>query len=210
MNLQAINSMLLASAALPDGATPLPQNQPADPLTAVVSGEARSWHPGHALYCLWRWAQRRWPHTKHWVAMWRFHLDGRQHSETIPQHERTTETPATGNPCPVFAIHQIRVLALGGQLLPTIRTETEAQAAHTALVHQIFSVLGSALVQRLRNPPEPGPTASRNREHAPTNTQGGTIGTAAPHPTRHTHALCAATVHRQWKGTIPARGPSKI
>ena len=41
---------------------------------------------------------------------------------------------------------------LGGQLLPTIRTQTEAQAAHAALVHQIFSALRSALVPRLGNP----------------------------------------------------------
>ena len=34
----------------------------------------------------------------------------------------------------------------------------------------------------------------------------GTIGTAAPHPTRHAHALPAATAHRQWKGTIPTGG----
>ena len=48
-NLEAVDSMLPASAALPDGPNPLPQNQPPDPLTAVVSGEAGSWHPGHAL-----------------------------------------------------------------------------------------------------------------------------------------------------------------
>ena len=74
-NLEAVNSMLPARAALPDGGTPLPNNQPSDPLTAVVSGEAGSWHPEHALYCLWRWAQRRWPHTRDWTATWRFHLD---------------------------------------------------------------------------------------------------------------------------------------
>ena len=63
-NLEAVDSILPARAALPDGPTPLPHNQPRDPLTAVVLGEAGSWHPGHALYCLWRWAQRRWPHTR--------------------------------------------------------------------------------------------------------------------------------------------------
>ena len=51
-NLEAVNSMVPASAALPDGPNPLSHNQPPDPLTAVVSGEAGSWHPGHALYCL--------------------------------------------------------------------------------------------------------------------------------------------------------------
>ena len=41
------------------------------------------------------------------------------------------------------------------------------------------------------------------------NTLGGTIGTAAPQPKRRRRALPAATGHRQWKGTIPAGGPSK-
>ena len=141
--------MLPASAALPDGPTPLPHNQPKDP---VVSGEAGGWLPGHALYCLWRWAQRRWRHTRDWMATWRFHLDGRQELEAIPQHERTTETPATANLCPVFAIHQIRALAMGGQLRPTIRTETEAQAAHAALVHEILSALHSVLMRRPGTP----------------------------------------------------------
>ena len=75
-NLEAVESMLLARAALPDGPTQLPHNQPLDPLTAVLSAEAGSWHPGHALYCFWRWAQRRWPQTRDWTATWRFHLDG--------------------------------------------------------------------------------------------------------------------------------------
>ena len=59
------------------------------------------------------------------------------------------------NLCPVFAIHQIRALALGEQLQPAICTETEAQAAHAALVHEILSVLRSALVRRVGNPPGP-------------------------------------------------------
>ena len=154
-NLEAVDSMLPACAALPDGHTPLPQNQTPDPLTAVVSGEGGSWHPGHALYCLWRWAQRRWPQTKDWTATWRFHLDGRQQLEAIPQHERTEDTAATGNLCPVFAIHQNRALLLGGQLLPTIRAETEAQAAHAALKQEIFSALCSALVPPLEVSPGP-------------------------------------------------------
>ena len=37
------DSMLAAQAALPDGPTHLPHNQPPHPLTAVVSGEAGSW-----------------------------------------------------------------------------------------------------------------------------------------------------------------------
>ena len=68
-NLEAVVSMLPARAALPDGPTPLPHHQPPDPLTDVVSGEAGHWHPGQALYCLWRLAQRRWPHTRDWTAM---------------------------------------------------------------------------------------------------------------------------------------------
>ena len=44
---------------------------------------------------------------------------------------------------------------MGGQLLPTIRTETEAQAAHATLVHKIVSALRSALVRRMGNPQGP-------------------------------------------------------
>ena len=64
-NLEAV---VPAQSALPDGSTPLPQNQPPDPLMAVLSGEAGTCHPGHAIYCLWRWAQRRWSHTRDWTA----------------------------------------------------------------------------------------------------------------------------------------------
>ena len=87
--------------------------------------------------------------------MWRFHLDDRQQLEAIPQHERAAETPTATNVCPVFAMHQIRALAMGGQLQPAIRTETEAKAAHAALVHEILTVLRSALVRRVGNPPGP-------------------------------------------------------
>ena len=79
----------------------------------------------------------------------RFHSDSRQQLEAIPKHEQTTGTPATANLCLVFAIHQIQALAMGGQLLHTICTETEAQAAHTALVHEILSALCSTLVRKL-------------------------------------------------------------
>ena len=65
------------------------------------------------------------------------------------------ETPTATNLCPVFAIHQIRTLAMGEQLQLAIRTETEAQAAHTALVQKMLSVLRSALVRRVGNPPGP-------------------------------------------------------
>ena len=123
-SLEAVDSMLPATTALPDSITPLLNGKPPDPLTAIVSGTAGTWHPGHALYCLWRWAQRRWPHTRVWSATWRFYLDGRQQMEAIP--ERTAETPTAPNLCPVFANHQVRALALGEQLQPTIRTETEA------------------------------------------------------------------------------------
>ena len=86
-------------------------------------------------------------------AAWRFYLDGRQQLEAIP--ERTAETPTAPNLCPVFAIHQVRALALGEQLQPAIRTEREAQAAHAVLMHEIFSALRSALVRRVGNPPGP-------------------------------------------------------
>ena len=82
---------------------------------------------------------------------WRFHLDGWQQLEAVPQHERMAETPTATNLCPVFAIHQIRALAMGGQLQPAIRTETEAQAANRALVHEILSALRSAHVGRVGN-----------------------------------------------------------
>ena len=152
-SLEAVDSMLPATTDLPDSPTPLLPGGGPDPLTAIVSGTAGTWHPGHALYCLWPWAQRRWPHTRAWSATWRFYLDGRHQLEAIP--EQTAETPTAPKLCPVFAIHQIRALALGEQLQPAIRTETEAQAAHAALVHEILSALRSALVRRVGNPPGP-------------------------------------------------------
>ena len=45
--------MLRATTGLPDNPTPLLPDQPLDPLTAIVSGTAGTWHPAHALYCLW-------------------------------------------------------------------------------------------------------------------------------------------------------------
>ena len=62
-SLEAVVSMLLATAALPDSPTPLLEGQPPDPLTAIVSGTVGTWQPGHAPYCLWQWSRRRWPHT---------------------------------------------------------------------------------------------------------------------------------------------------
>ena len=154
-NLEAVDSMLPARAALPGGPTTLPHNEQQAPLTAVVSGKAGSWLPEHALYCLWRWAQRCWPHTRHWTATWTFHMDGRQQPEAILQRQRRTETPATTNLCPFFAIYQIRAVAMGGQPQPTIRIETEDQAAHAAIVYEILSALNSALVLSMVNPPGP-------------------------------------------------------
>ena len=86
-------------------------------------------------------------------ATWRLYVDSWQQLEAIPQRERTAETPTAPNLCPVFAIHKI--WAPGEQLQPTIDTETEAEAAHAALVHEIFSALRSALVRRVGNPPGP-------------------------------------------------------
>ena len=150
-SLEAVDSMLPATTALPDRRTLLLNDQSPDPLTAIVSGTAGTWHPGHALHCLWPSARRRWPHTRVWSATWRFYLDGRQQLEAIP--ERTAETQTAPTLCPVFATHHIRALALGEQLQPSIRTETEVQAAHAALVHEIFTALRSALVPRVGNPP---------------------------------------------------------
>ena len=49
-----VDSMLPATTALPDSPTPMLPGQPPDPLTAIVSGTAGTWHAGHALHCLWR------------------------------------------------------------------------------------------------------------------------------------------------------------
>ena len=150
-NLEAADSMLPRDVGLPDGPTPLLPGQPPDLLTAIVSDAAGTWHPGHALYCLWRWAQRRWPHTRDWSAAWRFHLDGRQQTEAIPPHERTAGQPAPHNLCPAFAIYQIRALA-AGQVSPAIHTEDKARAAHTALVSDVFAALRNALTRHPSNP----------------------------------------------------------
>ena len=200
-SLEAVDSMLPANAAPPDSPTPLPNDQPLDPSMAIVSGAAGTWHPGHVLYCLWRWAQCRWSHTRDFTATWRFHLDGWQQLEAIPQRERTAETRTATNLCPVFAIQQIRALAMGGQLQPTICTETEPQAAHAALVHKIFSALCSALVRHVGNPPGPLTTASRKREHTPMNTRGDTIETATPSLTRHRQ--CKEDTPPRTRGTNP-------
>ena len=154
-SLEAVDSMLPATTALPDSSTPLLNGQPPDPLTAIVLGTVGTWQPGHALYCLWRWARRRWSHTREWRATWRFHLDRRQQLEAITQRERTAETSTATNLCPGFGIHQIRALALHEQLQPAIRTETEAQAAHAAFAHEILSALRNALVRRVGNSPGP-------------------------------------------------------
>ena len=53
------------------------------------------------------------------------------------------------------AVNQIQALALGEQLQPAIRTKTQTQAAHAALVHEIFTALRSTLVRRVGNPPGP-------------------------------------------------------
>ena len=63
-SLEAVVSMLPTTTALPDSPTPYLNSQPPDPLTAIVPRTVGAWHPGYALYCLWRWAQLRWPSTK--------------------------------------------------------------------------------------------------------------------------------------------------
>ena len=98
-SLEAVDSMLPATTALPDSPTPLPNDQPPDPLTAIVLGTAGTWHPGHALYCLQRWARRRWPHTRDWTATWRFHLDGLHQSEAIPQRRADGGDPPQRPTC---------------------------------------------------------------------------------------------------------------
>ena len=204
-SLEAVDSMLLATTALPDSSSPLPNDQPPGPLTAIVSGTAGTWHPGHALYCLWRPARRRWPHTRGRTATWRFHLDGRQQLAAIPQRERTAETPTATNLCPVFAIHQIRALALGEQLQPAIRTDTEAQAAHAAHVHEILSALRIALVRRVGKPARSLNHRDLEPRTHPHEHASNTSGTAPPHPTRHARALPTAAVHRQCSDDAPPR-----
>ena len=121
---------------------------------AIVSGRAGTWLPGHALYCLWRWAQRRCQHTKEWSATWRFHLDGRKQAEIIPPHDQAAGRPAKDNLCPVFVILPIRAIG-AGQASATIQTEEEARAAHTALAREIFAALRTAPVRHLGNPGMP-------------------------------------------------------
>ena len=151
-SLEAVDSMLRATTGLPDNPTPLLPNKPPDPMTAIVLGTAGTWHPGQALYCLWRWARRRWPHTRAWSAAWRFYLDGRQQMEAIRQP--TAETPTEPNLCPVFAVHQIRALALGRQLQPAIRTET---SRHHSTSHTTLTILATTpgTVTQTRHPNDP-------------------------------------------------------
>ena len=63
-SLEAVHSMLPTNTALLDRPTPLPNDQPPEPRTAIVSKAAGTWHPDHAFYCLWRWARRGWSHTR--------------------------------------------------------------------------------------------------------------------------------------------------
>ena len=58
-SLEAATSMLPANTTLPESPTPLPIDQPPDTLTALLLQTTGTWHPGHALACLWRWARRR-------------------------------------------------------------------------------------------------------------------------------------------------------
>ena len=154
-SLEAVYSILQANAALPDSQTPLPNDPPPDPLTAIVWGQPA---PGTQAMPSTasgggRGATGRTPGTGRQRGG--SILDGRRQLQAIPQRERTAEAPTATNLCPVFAIHQIRALAMGGQLQPAIRTETEARAAHVALVHDVLSALRSALVRRVGNPPGP-------------------------------------------------------
>ena len=70
-------------------------------------------------------------------------------------HAGPTAGPMTRGVLSSTAIRQIQALALGERLQPAIRTETEAQAAHVALVHEIFIPLRGTLVRRVGNPPGP-------------------------------------------------------
>ena len=97
-SMEAADSMPPATTAQPDSPTPLLEGQPSDSLKAIMLGTVGTTQPGHALYCLWRWARRRWPHTSVKSATWRFKINGRQQLEVIPQRERTAETPHCAQP----------------------------------------------------------------------------------------------------------------
>ena len=111
-DLEAVDSMLPRDINLPDGPIPLVSGQPPGPLTAIISGRAGSWHPGHALYCLWQWAPWRWQHTKEWSATWRFQLDDQQHAKLIASHD-WANPPTTDSLYPVFAILHIQAFGPG-------------------------------------------------------------------------------------------------
>ena len=67
-DLEAVDSMIARDMDLPDCPRPVPPDGPPDPLTTIVSDRAGTWHPGHALYYLWRQTKPRWQHTKEWSA----------------------------------------------------------------------------------------------------------------------------------------------
>ena len=68
-----------------------------------------------------------------------------------PTPRTDARQPASDNVGPVFAIHQIRLLA-AGQVSPASHTQDEAQAAHTAVVSDIFAALRTALTRHPGNP----------------------------------------------------------
>ena len=144
------------------------------------------------------------------------------------KHAGPTAEPITTGVLLATAIRQIWALALGEQRQPAIRTHTEARAAHTAVVHEIFSTLCSALVRRVGNPP--GPRAApghrtcsddaqphtRDASLAPAMRMGGDDTTAAgsPPPTggpadgRHTNGCAPGHETRRRRASQPRpKGP---
>ena len=104
-SLEAVDSMLPATMDLPDSPSPLLPDQPPDPLTAVVSGTAGTRRPGHALYCLWRWA--RGGSTSTADSSWRPSRNGRQRPPLRPTcapSSRST-SPGAGAERPTAACH---------------------------------------------------------------------------------------------------------
>ena len=104
-SLEFVDSMLPATTALLDSPNPLLNDQPPDPLTAIVSGTAGIWHPGHALYL--PPAVGAAPLATHQGVLSDMEVLPRlpEWLEAIPRRKRTTETPTAPNLCPVFAIH---------------------------------------------------------------------------------------------------------
>ena len=80
-------------------------------------------------------------------------MDPRGAGQRSQSNAGPTAEPMTTGALSNTAIRQIRALALGERLQPATRTETEARAAHPALVREIFSTLRGTLARHVGSPP---------------------------------------------------------